>query len=52
MISEIKTLFKNIKKFKQPLNEGANDNLIIKAIQNYEYVYIYYGGDGKNKKGI
>ena len=51
MLSEAKILFNNIKVFRNLLTENANDSDIAKYIQNHEYIYIYYAGDGENKKG-
>jgi len=53
MISELKILFENIKNFrgKRLLNEGVGDDAIIDAINNHEYIYLYYEGDDANQKG-
>jgi hypothetical protein len=51
MMNEIKILFENIKNFRHLITESVGDNDIIDAIQNHEYVYIYYEGDGSNKSG-
>jgi len=51
MLNELKILFNNIKNFRQIITESVGENDIVKYIQNHEYIYIYYGGDGKNKRG-
>jgi hypothetical protein len=54
MVNEVKILFENIKNFRQLLTEGVSQDAIIKAIQNHEWVYLYYNGDnedGKNATG-
>lgn len=51
MLNEIKILFNNIKKFRHLLTEGVGDKDIIDAIQNHEWVYLYYTGDENNKSG-
>lgn len=51
MLNEIKIFFNNINKFRYPINEAVSDDKIINAINNYEYIYIYYAGDGQNKRG-
>jgi hypothetical protein len=48
---ENKILRENIKTFRNLLTEGVNDAGIIDAIQNHEYLYIYYTGDDGNKMG-
>lgn len=50
MIKEIRYLFENIKKFKL-LNEAVDDKRVVDAIQNHEYIYIYYTGDESNASG-
>jgi hypothetical protein len=45
MLNELKILFNNIKNFRALLTESVGDGDIIKAIQNHEYIYIYYIGD-------
>ena len=51
MLNEVKILFNNIKNFRHLITEAVSDNDIIKYIQNHEYVYINYAGDGEHKKG-
>lgn len=51
MLNEIKSLYNNIKNMKRVLNEAVSEEPIIDAINNHEYIYIYYAGDGKNKRG-
>ena len=55
MINEVKILFNNIRNFRHLLTEGVSEDVIIKAIQNHEWVYIYYNAnneDGKNDGGV
>jgi hypothetical protein len=54
MFNETKLIFDNIRNMRDCqglLTEGVSDADITKAIQNHEYVYIYYEGDGSNQKG-
>jgi len=54
MDAEVKILFENIKHFRQLLTEGVGEDVIIKAIENHEWIFIYYdAGDeeGKNATG-
>jgi len=54
MINELKILFENIKNFRHLLTEGVGQSVIIDAIQNHEWIYLYYNGDnedGKNATG-
>jgi len=51
MLTEVKILFENIKHFRHLITEGVGEAEIIKAIQNHEWLYLYYGGDGKHRKG-
>lgn len=50
MLRENKILKKNIKSIKL-LNEAVDGNSIENAINNYEYIYIYYSGDNTVQKG-
>jgi len=53
MKSELKILFENIKNFRL-LKEGVGQSGIIDAINNHEWIYIYYNADneeGKNATG-
>lgn len=50
MLSETNILLKNIKSFRL-LNEDVDNNRIVDAINNREYVYIYYTGDESNASG-
>lgn len=53
MKSELKILFENIKNFRL-LSEGVGESGIVDAINNHEWIYIYYdAGDeeGKNATG-
>jgi hypothetical protein len=45
MISEAKILFENIKHFRQLLTEGVNDKVIVDAINQHKFLYIYYKGE-------
>jgi hypothetical protein len=54
MINEDKEIFENIKNLRYLLTEAVGQDAIIKAIQNHEWVYIYYDAqneDGKNATG-
>ena len=51
MFTEVKKLFENIKHFRHLIAEGVSDVDIRKAIENHEYIYIYYAGDETNKRG-
>lgn len=54
MINEVKILFNNIKNFRHLLTESVGQDVIIKAIQNHEWIYMYYNADneeGKNASG-
>jgi len=51
MISECKILFENIRHFRQLLTEGVSDKTIVDAINNHEFLYIYYKGDTTKETG-
>jgi len=54
MANELKILFENIKNFRHLINEGVGQSGIIDAINNHEWIYLYYNGDneeGKNATG-
>ena len=54
MKSELNILFENIKNFRHLLTEGVGQSGIIDAINNHEWIYLYYDGDneeGKNATG-
>lgn len=54
MLNEVKILFNNIKNFRQLLTEGVGEDVIRKAIENHEWIYLYYNADneeGKNASG-
>jgi len=54
MINEVKILFDNIKNFRHLLTEGVGQDAIIKAIQNHEWVRLYYNAnneEGENATG-
>lgn len=50
MLTEVKILFDNIRNFRL-LNEGVSESAIVDAIQNHEYIYIYYAGDETIERG-
>lgn len=49
MGNENKILFENIRNFRHLINEGVGNTELINAIQNHEWLYIYY--DAKNDEG-
>jgi len=54
MINEVKILFENIKNFRHLLREAVGQDTIIDAINNHEWIYLYYNADneeGKNATG-
>lgn len=54
ILNEIKILFDNIKNFRSLLTEGVSDDVIKKAIENHEWIYIHYNAEnseGKNASG-
>lgn len=51
MSEETKILIENIKNFRHLITEGVSQDTIVKAIENHEWVYLYYNGDDKNKTG-
>lgn len=51
MLNEIKILFNNIKSLRQLITEGVGDGDIVDAINNREYLYIYYKGDKTIERG-
>jgi len=48
MENEVKILFENIKNFRHLLTEGVGQGDIINAINNHEWIYLYYNGDNKD----
>ena len=50
MLNEIKIFFKNVKNFRL-LNEGVSEGTLVDAINNREYVYLYYEGDENTASG-
>jgi hypothetical protein len=50
-ISESKILFENIRHFRQLLTEGVSDKTIVDAINNHEFLYIYYHGETTKETG-
>lgn len=54
MINESEKIFENIKNVKRLLTESVTEDVLIKAIQNHEWIRIYYDagkGDGKDETG-
>ncbi len=51
MLNEIKTFIENVKHFRQILKEGVGDSVIVNAINQHKYLYIYYAGDNTTLKG-
>lgn len=53
MLKETKILFDNIKDFRNRnmINEGISEGDIRKYMENHQFVYIFYAGDGKNPRG-
>lgn len=53
MSNESNILFDNIRKFRGDilLTEGVNDKIIEDAINNHQYLYIYYAGDESSERG-
>lgn len=51
MISEAKIIFDKIKSLRYLLREGVGENDIKAAIDNQEWVYLYYSGDDNVEKG-
>lgn len=51
MFNEAKIFFENIKNFRHLLTEGVSDKTFVNAINNHEYLYIYYAGDDTIEKG-
>ena len=49
-MNEIKILFNNIRNFRHLLTEGVSRDTIKKAIENHEWLYIYYNADNKEGK--
>lgn len=51
MLLEVKKLFENIKHFRHLITESVGEGDMKKYIQDHEYIYMYYTGDGNNKAG-
>ena len=51
MISEAKILFENIKHFRQLLTESVSDKVIVDAINQHKFLYIYYKGENTIETG-
>ena len=48
---ENKILFDNIKNFRHLITEGVSETGIVDAIQNHEWIYLYYAGDETTASG-
>lgn len=48
---ETKIFFENLFRSRRLLNEAVSDDKIANAIQNYEFIYIYYAGDDTIERG-
>jgi len=51
MLTEVKILFDNIKNFRHLITEGVGQDSIVNAIQNHEWIYLYYTGDETTASG-
>ena len=51
MLTEVKILFDNIKNFRHLIIEGVSGNGIVDAINNHEWIYLYYTGDETTASG-
>ena len=51
MISEAKILLENVKHFRQLLTEGVSDKVIVDAINQHKFLYIYYKGENTIETG-
>jgi hypothetical protein len=51
MLSEAKILFENIRHFRQLLSEAVGDSVIVDAINEHKYLYIYYEGETTQETG-
>ncbi len=51
MITEVKILFNNIKNIRHLISEGVSGSVIIDAINNHEWIYLYYEGDENTARG-
>lgn len=51
MSDETKILFENIKDFRHLLTEAVSDKSIMNAIENHEWLYIFYRGDNTIETG-
>lgn len=49
MLTEVKILFQNIKNFRYLLKEGVGEKDIVDAINNHEWVYLYYNSENDKK---
>ena len=50
-INEVKILFENVKHFRQLLTEGVSDKVIVDAINQHKFLYIYYKGENTVETG-
>ena len=50
-MNEAKIIFDNIRSFRHLLTEAVGENVIKDAIDNHEYVYLYYHGDDNVERG-
>jgi len=51
MTGESKILIENIKHFRKLLTEGVSDRVLVDAINEHKYLYIYYEGDDTIETG-
>jgi len=51
MLNEVKILFNNIKSLRHLITEAVSETDMEKYVNNHEYIYIYYAGDGTTKSG-
>lgn len=51
MLNEIRNFFNDLYRFRINLNESVGESLLVNAIKDHEYVYVYYEGEGLESKG-
>ncbi len=51
MLNEIAKVFDNVSIFRRLLTESVSQSIIIDAIKDMEYLYLYYKGDGVESTG-
>lgn len=51
MLNEAKIFFENLTHFRQLLNEGVGEGIVVDAINKHKIVHIYYAGDDTIMKG-